>query len=42
MLSVPAPVIKTVQAELFNFAGGKTKKDNKKIGFASTPCGRGS
>ena len=42
MLSVPTPVIKEVQAELFNFLWKNKKRQNKKIGFVSTPCGRGS
>ena len=41
MLSVPTPVIKKVQAGLFNFLWKKQKRQNKKIGFVSTPCGRG-
>ena len=42
MLSVPTSVMKNVQTELFNFLWKNKKRQNKKIGYVSTPCGRGS
>ena len=42
MLSVPTPVIKKCPNRALQFLVEKQKRQNKKIGFVSTPCGRGS
>ena len=42
MLSIPTSVMKNVQTELFNILWKNKKRQNKKIGYVSTPCGRGS